>query len=112
MLAQLKEKLGVIAGIIGAAGTIVGAALTIDARYASAADVAEVKQLAAQQLKTIRVEQAINTDTLRKQNLEDRLFELRLRSKPTQLDKAMIERYEDQLRETNERINTNQSLIR
>lgn len=88
-----KILLGSASSIIA----IVGALFTLDARYAHAADVEKEK---AQTAKIIRE----TSQTLRKQMLEDKLFELDVKRAQTNgksdpVESALRERYKRQIEE-------------
>jgi len=94
-----KNNLGKVAfGSAGTIITIVGTLFTLDARYAHAADVEKDK------VQTQRIIQE-TSQTLRKQMLEDKLFELDAKQAATKngrlppVEAAMKERYERQLRD-------------
>ena len=95
----VKTNIGKVAfGSAGTIITIVVALFTLDERYAHAADVQQDKQ----QIQNLIQE---TSQTLRKQMLEDKLFELDIRkaqAKNQQLppvDAALRERYQRQLQE-------------
>lgn len=107
----VKHRVIAIAGTITVLGTIVGGVLAIESRYAKAADISDLKTQQVQIYSNVKIQQDLAVDTLRRQNLEDRLFELRLKERPTQVDKALIQRYEDQLREIGVRADINKQRI-
>lgn len=89
--------------LLGSSGTIitlVGALFTLDARYAHAADVEKDK------VQTQKIIQDTTTG-LRKQMLEDKLFELDIKKSQTRdnklpsIDEALRNRYQQQLNEIN-----------
>lgn len=95
-IAELTRKhIMAIATAISAISIIVGGALAVEGRYAKAEELLSLK-------KDTRIILLLN----RKQNIEDKLFELRLKS-PSPLandaaataQRALIKRFEDQLRE-------------
>ncbi len=82
-----ENPLKAIAASLAAAGTIIGAILTVDARYAHAADIQ--KESMSQQKQITKIEA---------DRLEDKVFELDMKKadKPkewTQVDEAMLQRY-------------------
>ena len=85
-------------GALGSAGTIitvVGALFTVDARYAHAAD---VDKAISQTQRYI----ADSNLSLRRQMLEDKVFEIDIRKSPktgqlTPIDKALRDRYQQQI---------------
>ena len=97
LLELLKSNIAKIAfGSIGSIIAVVAALFSLDARYAHAADVDKDKvqtQLLIQD----------TTQTLRRQTLEDKLFELDIKKaqakdgKLTPVDTALRERYQRQL---------------
>ncbi len=87
--------------LLGSAGSViavVAALFTIDARYAHAADVERDKKETQQIIQQ-------TTNTLRKQMLEDKLFELDVKREQaigqrlSPLDAALRERYKRQIKE-------------
>lgn len=96
LLEMLKSNLAMTAGVVGSAVIIITAIFTVDERYAHASDVAQYNQQTSQ---TIRE----TADSLRKQMLEDKIFELdikRSQSRDNRLspvDQAMRDRYQRQL---------------
>jgi len=102
MMDTIRNNMGKVAfGSAGTVITIIGALFTLDARYAHAADVEKDK------VQTQRIIQE-TTSNLRKQMLEDKLFELDVKQASAKDQKlppaeaAMKERYERQLRELSE----------
>lgn len=95
---QIRVSVKWLAGLVTALGTILGAAFTIDARYAHAGDVSAAIQ--AQRNAT-----SYAVDQLRKQNLEDKIFELMLipEQKRTDAQRAMLDRYRTQALEVDRR---------
>lgn len=101
MLEKVKENPWKI--FIGSAGSIiaiVGALFTLDARYAHAADVERNKQETQQIIRE-------TSTVLRKQMIEDKLFELDVKEaqangRLSPIDSALKERYKRQLRELRE----------
>ena len=87
MLETLKSRATALAGIITATAAIMGTAVAVENRYARAVDVEALRQETQQQFRDAR-----------RQDIEDRLFELRLKPRPSQIDRAMIQRLEDQLK--------------
>jgi hypothetical protein len=87
LVEELRNRATALAGIVAAVAAIMGTAVTVENRYARAADVETLRQETHEQFRDAR-----------RQDIEDRLFELRLKTRPTQIDRAMIQRLEDQLR--------------
>lgn len=112
MLEKLKEHIGTMSAIGAAVVALVGGVVAVEGRYAHADEVKALREVAGSNLRTMRIEQSIGLDTLRKQSVEDKLFDLRLKEKPTQVERAMIDRYKEQLIEVNRRISTQEQLIK
>jgi hypothetical protein len=89
-------------GTILTAVTLVGTLFALDARYAKAADVAQQQMILKQAIEA-------NTSNLRKQMIEDKIFEIDLRKSqnPNQrlspIDQALRDRYQRQLDDLNAR---------
>jgi len=81
------------ASAVAAIGTLIGAVLIVDTRYAHAADFNKYQQNQAQELR-------LQLNSLRGQLLEDKLFELETKPNKSQQDLALIERFKRQLEET------------
>lgn len=94
MTTVFKKDIFSAAAIITAISVIVGATFSIENRYAKATQLVQLKE-----------ETKLLLDYNRKQQLEDKLFELRLQSNPDSFTKAMIKRYEEQLTEVVRRLN-------
>lgn len=101
----IKDNFQTVGTIIGFVTTIVGGAIAIESRYAKAEDIKAIKEFQYRSHEQLRFEQKQSVDVLRKQSIEDKLFELRLKQNPTQVDRALIQRYEDQLKEVTSRLN-------
>jgi len=101
----VKKNIAALGATVTIISASAGAVMAIESRYAKAADVEGIKQYVVQSREYSRYETRQGLDTLRKQQLEDKLFELRLKKNPTPLERALIQRYEDQLNETNSRLN-------
>lgn len=107
----IKTKVVAVATTVTVVGTIVGGVIAFESRYAKAADISELKQQQVQIYSNMRIQQELAVDNLRRQNIEDKLFELRLKDNPTRADQALIERYREQLQELNIRSETNKRSI-
>lgn len=108
---SVKARIVGIAATITVLGTIVGGVFAVESRYAKAADIDDIKQQQVQIYSNVKIQQDLAMSSLRRQTLEDRLFELRLKERPTQPERALIERYQDQLRELNTRVDTNKRML-
>lgn len=91
--------------LLATLGTIIGSVLTVDTRYAHSDDLKSAQTLYAQGVETQRKEIAAQTQILRKQLLEDKVFELDLRreSDPSRrlspVEEAQYKRYTRQIEE-------------
>ena len=99
LMQSVKENyLKILLGSSGTVITLIGALFALDARYAHAADVEKDKS------STLRVIQD-TTNTLRRQMLEDKIFELDIKKaqdknqRLSPIDEAMRARYQRQLDE-------------
>lgn len=99
--ALAKKHLTTLGAVLTIITTLVGIIFSFDARYAKAEEVESLKQYVVQSHEYNRYEQTQAIGQLRKQQLEDKLFELRLKPHPTAVDLAIIKRYEDQLNDVN-----------
>jgi hypothetical protein len=109
---SVKSRVVGIAATVTVLGTIVGGVFAVESRYAKAADIDDVKQQQVQIYSNMKIQQDLAVDSLRRQTLEDRLFELRLKERPSQPERALIERYQDQLRELDTREDMNKRMLR
>lgn len=89
-----KKNVTSVVGIASFVVAIVGGTIVFEDRYAKAADLIEVR---------VEISQAVDQNY--KRQLEDKLFELRLKPNPTATDRALIQRYEQQLQEVIQRLN-------
>lgn len=97
-MTTLKDiSIATIASVVTSLATIVGAAFYVDSRYAHADDVSSIKRSQEQWAQQIIIQQNRSIDIIRKQSIEDKLFELESKTKPTTVDKALIQRYEREL---------------
>lgn len=93
MINLIKENLVTVASGLTAVSIIIGSAFAFESRYAKAEELQQIRQETQQML-----------DINRRQQLEDKLFELRLKQNPDTVTSAMIKRYEEQLREVTRRL--------
>lgn len=104
MLQYLQEnKLKVISGIVAFITTIISTAFAVDSRYAKEAEVEQYKKDNAAQYRVITVQQSRSIDNLRKQQLEDKLFELDLKKTLTDAERAMKARWLRELDSLNQK---------
>lgn len=100
MLEQITEHpIKIAASTLTVLSMLIGGVLTIDNRYAHADDVNREQQTQRQAIentaKQNRIDFNYSIDQLRKQTLEDKVFEILLISeeKRTSVDKARLEKY-------------------
>lgn len=72
--------------------------LLADSRYVRAETIQQVQS-------ELKKSQQQAVDMVRKEQLEDELFKLRLKENKTRVDEALIQRAQDRLQETNRRLN-------
>ncbi len=96
--ASVKKHAAAVSGLLTFVTIMVGAVLSVESRYAKAEDLQPIKELSTQTINQMRMEQKQAIIGLRTQQIEDKLFELRLKQQQTNIDKALIQRYEDQLK--------------
>jgi len=109
MFSTPVKAITTIASVVTAIGVIIGAILTVDGRYVHAADYIKAQEQQQQQMQIFQRENRQKLDEFRKQGIEDKLFELRLKSPKTKADDALIKRFEEQLQEVINRMNQNLS---
>jgi hypothetical protein len=102
----VKNNVAAIGATVTIITTLTGGILAIESRYAKAEDVNSVKQYVIKSHEFTKYELHQSIDTDRKENLEDKLYELRSKSTQTSSDKAMIKRYEDRLSDIKQRLST------
>lgn len=102
----ITSNMGKIIGSAGSIIAVIGALFTIDARYAHSADVEEQYKSTQQKIQE-------TTSVLRRQMLEDKVFEIDLRKsqdknqKLSTIDQALRDRYQRQLDEINKKQQSN-----
>lgn len=87
-----------LAATVAAIVTLGTAAQAVDGRYVKTANFEQYQTRQEQLSQKIVVRQDMTVFQLRVQQLEDKLFELRQVERPTGAQRALILRYEDQLR--------------
>jgi len=97
---QRDTSIKAVVGVLLFCGTIISAALFADDRYAKAVDLRNLAE-------SVKKDSMMATDTLRKQMLEDKIFELDLvpEHKRTDMQRAMLNRTIAQLRDLRGRLN-------
>jgi hypothetical protein len=95
-----------LASVVSSVSVILGSAFYIDARYVHAEDIPQYEQKYANQIKQVIHENRINSLTLRKQLIEDKLFEYESKRNRNSYDNAMINRYNREIQLINSQLNT------
>lgn len=95
-------------GIIASLSIILGAIFALDARYVHAGDISEIKADQTRAIQQLTSDNQVQVNSLRKQMLEDKVFEITLiaPSKRTDADRARLDKYQRDLEEINTRIRT------
>lgn len=95
---EVNVSLKWLAGVVTALTIILGAAFTIDARYAHADDVQK-------QITNMTTQTSYAADSLRKQMLEDKIFEIQLipEKQRSDVQRAILDRYESQSKAIDQR---------
>ena len=112
MLEKLKQNISEITADAKLLFALIGGAIAVESRYARIEDVEKIKNIATDDLTKMRIEQNIGLDNLRKQTVEDKLFDIRMKEKKSQADMAMLQRYEEQLNDVNSRISMNEGKLK
>ena len=112
MLEKLKQNISEITAVATLSFALIGGAIAVESRYARIDDVTEIKDAATNDITKMRIEQNIGLDNLRKQTVEDKLFDIRMKEKKSQADMAMLQRYEEQLNDVNSRISMNEGKLK
>lgn len=98
IIESLKNHFTMVASFVTILTLIIGTYITIDSRYAKAAEV-------ERSIKQFQAETRNYLDDQYRQQLEDRIFELRSKDKLSPTDNAMINRFEQRLELINQRQN-------
>ncbi len=112
MLEKLKQNISEITAVATLSFALIGGAIAVESRYARIDDVEKIKDAATNDITKMRIEQNIGLDNLRKQTVEDKLFDIRMKEKKSQADMAMLQRYEEQLNDVNSRISMNEGKLK
>lgn len=91
---KLSVSVSVVASLVAA---VIPAWLFLDNRFAHAGDVKDVRQLQIDQFKQLKESHEQTRKDLRRQMVEDKVFELQLKPQPNQVDKALLDRYKREL---------------
>lgn len=99
-----------ISGSIGTLAIIVGAVLGVDARYVKADDLKDFKMEHTRSVQALEIQSQTQVNTLRKQMLEDKVFEIQLipPAKRTDVDRARLDKYQRDLQEITRQISQGQ----
>ena len=103
-----KISVGFISACFTAVAVFVGAVITIDSRYAHAGDFADLKIQQERAIQTNRNEVRYAVDQLRKQTVEDKIFEIELVPVPkrSMADNARLEKFKRDVSDINQRWST------
>ena len=112
MLEKLKQNISEITAVATLSFALIGGAIAVESRYARIEDVEKIKDAETNDITKMRIEQNIGLDNLRKQTVEDKLFDIRMKEKKSQADMAMLQRYEEQLNDVNSRISMNEGKLK
>lgn len=90
--------------LIVSIGTVIGMFLTVDDRYAHSDEVDKLKVEQQQVIRQNRYDLQQSTGQLRKQQLQDKIFDIELMpaSKQSPYDKARLEKYKSDLQDVNQ----------
>ena len=83
--------------IVSVVAVVAPAWLFLDDRFAHADDVKDVRQTQKQQYEDLTRQQKEGTRNLRRQMVEDKVFELDLKDRQTTQDRALLDRYKREL---------------
>lgn len=88
-------------------GTIIGSFLTVDSRYAHSDEVSKLKTEQQQVIIQNRYDLLQSSNLIRKQMLEDKIFDLQLipEKDRTQYDKAKLNKYQSDIKDINDQLN-------
>lgn len=91
--------------LLTGASIIIGAVVAVDSRYAHAGDFADLKSAQERSIQQNRNEVRYATDQLRKQMLEDKVFEIELVpvQKRSVVDNARLEKFKRDVTEINQK---------
>lgn len=115
MFETIKAKVGLVFSLFTGLTTIVGAVFAVDSAFVRAADFVQFKTETARAIQQQGYDNQISVNILRKQQLEDKIFEIQLvlPEKRSQMDRARLEKYQRDLQEitvTNTGLNRSRSL--
>lgn len=102
---DVSKPLAWLASVVGSIAVISGAAFWLITNLAWASDIAAIKESVKELAKQSRVNTEYAVDKLRKQNLEDQIFAIQLvpESRRTDAQRAMLDRFQSQAREVDQR---------
>lgn len=96
MIEQIKENpVKSVISLLTLVSMLIGGVLTVDSRYAKAADLENQQRVIENTAKQSKIDFNYSIDQLRKQTIEDKIFEIELipESKRTDVDKARLEKF-------------------
>jgi hypothetical protein len=97
---SIKKNMAALSFVVTFATVMIGGAFAIDHTYARADSVNDLKSYVQQQHEYDRWQNQQGMSKAHQQQIEDQLFILRLKPNPTTADKALIQRYEDELKQS------------
>ncbi|MEM4260930.1 MAG: hypothetical protein QXG00_06850 [Candidatus Woesearchaeota archaeon] len=103
--AKKHPTLRILGGIFTFVAAVISGFITIDERYAHAGDISKLETSQKQQILYLKDENEKAILEMRKRAIEDKIFELNLKEKQSQIDKALIKRYEAESKNIDEKVN-------
>jgi hypothetical protein len=104
---RVKENpLTALSGTVGTLAVIVGAVLAVDARYVKAGEIQEFKVEHTRSISQLGIDTQTQINMLRKQQLEDKVFELQLipPQRRSDVDRARLDKYQRDLEDITRQI--------
>ena len=97
---SIKKNMGALSFVVTFATVIIGGAFAVDHTYARASEIKDLKSYVQQQHAYDRYQSEQGRHADNQRQIEDQLFILRSKPNPTAADKALIQRYEDELKQS------------
>lgn len=97
--------LRVLGGVLTFVAAVISGFIAIDERYAHAGDISKLEMSQKQQMLYLKDENEKAILEMRKRAVEDKIFELNLKERQSQTDKALIKRYEAESKNIDEKVN-------
>lgn len=91
------DKIKTISAVLVFMTALVTAVIAVDTRYALAADLEETKSELAKARQMNQQLLQTELDTYRQKQLEDIIFDIRIKEEKTKVDEARLQRYESEL---------------